>query len=268
MKGYIVLSVILPLLFCIPLSTGLTKDVTALEKGNLITTLGKWIRFAEPGKDKSLQRLELTYLHYWHRTTQDFKIDIKLLTVFAEKGDADAQYKLATMYAKGEGVPQSHETAVQWITLAAEQGHTKALSCLGVIYLKGVVVPQNYPIAIKALTQAAEQGDTVAQYNLGVMYAEGDGVSQDYKTAMRYFKLVAEKGNGEAQKILGLMHYYGDGTIQNYTRAYMWFDIAASQGSKFALEFRDHIQIEMTPAEVSKAKELARQCLAKNFKDC
>ena len=36
-------------------------------------------------------------------------------------------FGLAGMYAKGEGVPQSHETAVHWITLAAEHGHTKAL---------------------------------------------------------------------------------------------------------------------------------------------
>ena len=40
----------------------------------------------------------------------------------AEQGDADAQFNLGYMYAKGEGVPESKVDAYFWWNLAAAQG--------------------------------------------------------------------------------------------------------------------------------------------------
>ncbi|MGL5335663.1 MAG: tetratricopeptide repeat protein, partial [Enterovibrio sp.] len=40
----------------------------------------------------------------------------------AEKGNAAAQYSLASMYAQGRGVGQDLKQAMQWYKKAAEQG--------------------------------------------------------------------------------------------------------------------------------------------------
>src|SRR5208337_4622615 len=40
----------------------------------------------------------------------------------AEQGDAQAQYSLAVMYGKGQGVERDPPEAVKWLTKAAEQG--------------------------------------------------------------------------------------------------------------------------------------------------
>jgi TPR repeat protein len=80
----------------------------------------------------------------------------------AEKGDAEAQYKLGLRYAKGEGVAQDHDDAVRWYR------------------------------------RAAEQGDVKAQFNLGVCYAKGEGVPQDRVQAYAWFNLAAAQGHKDA----------------------------------------------------------------------
>ena len=51
----------------------------------------------------------------------------------------------------------------------------------------------------------------------------------------------------------------------------MLWNIAASSGdsnSINAAENRTKAEKKMTPADISKAQELARQCVNKNYKDC
>ncbi len=55
----------------------------------------------------------------------------------AEKGDADAQFRLGVVCHEGRGVVQSDETAVFWYRKAAEQGHRSAQHNLGVCYYEG-----------------------------------------------------------------------------------------------------------------------------------
>ena len=121
---------------------------------------------------------------------------------------------------------------------------------------------------MKEFRPLAERGDAQAQYNLGVMYDIGQGVIQDYKAAFKWFTLSAEQDNSAAQFNLGGMYVNGQGVIQNYTRAYMWYSISASLGFEDAVKNRDIIAKEMTPLQIEKAKMLARECVAKNYKGC
>ena len=52
----------------------------------------------------------------------------------AEQGNIKAQYNLALMYYKGEGVPQNYEEAIKWYNKAAEQGNIKAQYNLALMY--------------------------------------------------------------------------------------------------------------------------------------
>mgnify|MGYP003319596810 CR=1 FL=1 len=48
----------------------------------------------------------------------------------------------------------------------------------------------------------------------------------------------------------------------------MWFNIAATSGISEAAENRTKAEKKMTTTEISKAQELASQCVNKNYKDC
>jgi hypothetical protein len=116
--------------------------------------------------------------------------------------------------------------------------------------------------------QFAELGVADAQYNLGKMYYFGKGVPQDYKTAVKWFTLAAEQGYARAQYSLGLMYALGVGVIQDNVYALMWWNIAASSGHKSASKNRDIDAKRMTPSQLEKAQNLARECVRKNYKGC
>ena len=101
------------------------------------------------------------------------------------------------------------------------------------------------------------------------MYDNGEGVPQDYKTAVKWYTRAAEQGNARAQSNLGFMYgSTGQGVLQDNIYAHMWWNIAASLGYERAKKNRDLIVQRMTPADISKAQQLARECVAKNYKGC
>ena len=142
--------------------------------------------------------------------------------------------------------------------------------CWSADFQKGLDAAErgDYATALKEWTPLAEQGNAIAQFNLGVMYDEGIGVPQDYNTAVKWVTLAAEQGNADAQYNLGLMYGNRGGVPQDYVRAHMWFNLSASQGGEDATQSRDIVEKRMTPADISAAQKLARECAAKNYKNC
>lgn len=55
----------------------------------------------------------------------DFATAFKQFKELAELGQVDAQFAVAIMYARGEGVDQSNVYAHAWASLAGENGNTK-----------------------------------------------------------------------------------------------------------------------------------------------
>lgn len=100
------------------------------------------------------------------RERKDFESAFKLLNLAAQKNHLYAQYNLAVMYQRGDGVEKDLEKAYFYFT------------------------------------QAAEHGFANAQYNLGNMYLSGDVVKKDLEKAKEYFKLAANQGLAEAKDIL------------------------------------------------------------------
>ena len=126
----------------------------------------------------------------------------------------------------------------------------------------------DYATALREWTPLAEQGDDFAQLSLGFMYEKGRGVPQDYKTAVKWYRLAAEQGDARAQFSLGAMYANGQGVIQDNVYAHMWSNIAASSGIENASNNRDIIAKLMTSADISKAQDLARECVRKKYKGC
>ena len=142
-------------------------------------------------------------------------------------------------------------------------------------FVDGVVAygKGDYVTALKLLRPSADRGDVMAQVYLAQMYSlggkfGGKGVIQDYKEAAKWYHLSAEKGVVRAQYNLGVMYDKGQGVIQDYVLAHMWYNISASNGNDDGRHNRDSIAKEMTPAQIYKAKNMARECVKKNYKNC
>ena len=88
----------------------------------------------------------------------DYETALKELRPLAEKGNANAQFNLAQMYDKGQGVPQDYQQAARWFTKAAEAGLANAQDNLASMYFLGEGVPQDYVLAHMWMNLAAAKG--------------------------------------------------------------------------------------------------------------
>jgi TPR repeat protein len=107
----------------------------------------------------------------------------------AEKGDAEAQYSLGTLYAEGKGVEQNDATAFLWFQRAANQGVAAAQYNVGASYATGAGIGKSDVDAARWFRRAADQGMAFAQLNLGLLYAAGNGVPQDSVEAYKWLEL-------------------------------------------------------------------------------
>ena len=126
----------------------------------------------------------------------------------------------------------------------------------------------DHAAALKEWRPLAEQGNVTSQYNIAVMYDKGKGVLQDYAEAVKWYRLSAEQGYAKAQYNIGQMYRRGEGVLQDNVRAHMWYNIAAANGHKKSGEWRDQIAAKMTPADISKAQSMARECMSSKYKNC
>jgi len=85
---------------------------------------------------------------------------------------------------------------------------------------------------------------------------------------VKWYRLAAEQGHASAQGNLGVMYGTGQGVLKDYVYAHMWGNLAASKGNKRGGKLRDIVVKRMTPADLSKAKDLARECIRKKYKGC
>ena len=180
----------------------------------------------------------------------------------AEQGDGEAQYNLGVLYGRGRGVPLDDAEAVRWYRSAAEQGHAPAQFNLGASYDFGRGVIEDVDDAVRWYRLAAEQGEAAAQHNLGFMYATGRGVIEDADEAVRWYRSAAAQGVASTQHNLGLMYQNGEGVPKDVVLAYMWFYVAEANGYIPDMELMANYEHYMLRAELRRATELARACMA------
>ena len=121
----------------------------------------------------------------------------------ASGGDAQAQYFLGHLYARGEGVARDPAQALRWFHAAAEQGEPYGQFALGNVYENGLGVAPDLRAAVHWYRAAAEQGNQAARNNLGLMFEQGRGVARDYVRAYAWYTRAAE-GPGLDPDLAGL----------------------------------------------------------------
>ncbi|GGA81787.1 hypothetical protein GCM10011491_06420 [Brucella endophytica] len=153
---------------------------------------------------------------------------LKALRYAADMGHQGAKWKLARMYAEGDGVKENDYEAYQIfekiVRDGAEPGSQNepyvadALVALAGYVRRGIPdspVEANPSIARELYIQAASNfGDPAAQYELGRMLLKGEGGARNPVQAARWFRLAAQKGNVKAQAMLGNMLFQAGKTVR------------------------------------------------------
>jgi TPR repeat protein len=148
----------------------------------------------------------------------------------AQQGDVVAQTQLASMYAKGNGVPEDYEKARYWYEQAAAHGDLDddSLIDLANLYYEDEKVPKNRKRALKWYERAACRGNAWAMNRIGDLYAEGlGGVWHSFPMAEEWYERAAEQGNDEAMYNRGFMYEEGE----DYETARKWYERAAAMGN-------------------------------------
>jgi uncharacterized protein len=170
---------------------------------------------------------------------------IKQLEYAAEQGVVAAQWKLARIYAEGDGVEQSDIKAFEYFTRVAN-GHAddspggpqsryvaNAFVSLGHYYREGIAdsdVKADLGRARHMYAYAASYfGDPDAQYHLGRLLLDGSGTNNDPRQAARWLYAAANKGQYQAQAVLGRMLFKGENNLPRQpARGLMWLAVAHS----------------------------------------
>lgn len=145
----------------------------------------------------------------------------------AENGQIGARWKLARMYAEGDGVERNDYEAFKFFNEIAQQDVepgspderyvSDALAALGGYLKRGIPgspVKADPAAAQELYWRAANYGSPVAQFEVGKMFLNGDGVRASLKQAGRWFQLAAEKGHRGAQATLGNLLFHGGQAVK------------------------------------------------------
>jgi TPR repeat protein len=183
----------------------------------------------------------------------------------AERGDADAQQKLADMYQRGTGTPANMDKACEWTLKAAEQGltnaqyngalcaldggdtqkalhllkaagdksHIKALMALADLHMTGQYgMTVDLETAMGYYAQAADLGDADAMAEVAMhTFATGDK-----NQAKEMMTKAAERGSIHAAATLGKFYWLGHGVEKDTDLARTWLIVAAESGHTNAME--------------------------------
>ena len=160
----------------------------------------------------------------------------------ALKGNAAAQFIVATRYLGGKAIEPSLADAAKWYEKAAAQGLAPAQYRLATLYERGKGVRADAALAKTWYERAARQGNVRAMHNLAVLLVDRAGGRSDYESAATWFRSAAERGLPDSQFNLGILHERGYGVPQDDAEAYFWYSAASRQGDDEARQRADGIQ--------------------------
>jgi localization factor PodJL len=182
----------------------------------------------------------------------------------AADGDPRAPYIVGLRYAQS-GNGGKPDEAARWLALAASAGLAPAQYRLAVLYERGDGVAKNLGIAKSWYQRAAEQGNVKAMHNLAVAVSRESG-SADYALAAKWYREAASYGLADSQFNLGVLAEHGLGMEKDLNAAYHWFALAASTNDPEAVKRRDALKAALSIVGVADADAAIRAWKAKPAK--
>lgn len=176
----------------------------------------------------------------------------------ADQGNADAQFKLATLFHEGApGLKKNADRAFKLYLAAAQQGHAEAQNWVGYCYQHGLGVAQDDKKAVEWYQKAADAKLAMAENNLGLMYLSGKGVEQSYSKAFELFERSSNQGYDWGMNNLGGLYEKGWGIEPDMAKALFLYRQAAAKGNEAAAKSEKRIAPLVIQSEANPAVEPA-----------
>ncbi len=205
-------------------------------KPNAFTTYNLLSKSAEQGHIKAKKELA-----YFSITDDDYANYMKLIKP-VQKGDIDAQIKLAKLYGK----VKIYYMRNYWLTSAAKQGNIKAYLELGKIEARA----RHFRDALKWYKIAADKGNSEAMYQAGKVTLLVN--RSDYDKALEYFQRAADTNYFKAFSEVGRIYFYFKDERE---KGYKILKKAATAGDEWSQYYlglihnREHDYIDAEKAE-------------------
>jgi len=206
---------------------------------------------------------------------------LRALRFAAEQGHVGAKWKLARMYADGDGVLGDEIQAYQMFLKVVGDGAealsdngsyiSDALVALGFYARRGIASANMAADPRRAreffIRAAINYGHPVAQYELGRMLLQGEGGAADPLQAARWFQLAAHKGNPAAQAMLGHMLFQAGHEVRGLAMMTMAYERANAKDQPWIAQMQERAfaivgEIERRTA-ISMANDLVIQSISK-----
>ncbi len=144
----------------------------------------------------------------------------------AERGHAEAAFRIGLAYHEGRGVAKNAASAAAWWQKAVERGNAEAVPYLAFAYHEGRGIAVNDAKALELWQKAAPRGDARSAYELGNAYAEGRLIARNDAAAVKWWRQAAEAEIHGAMFRLGQAYQYGRGVAASLPTAVEWYDRA------------------------------------------
>jgi TPR repeat protein len=198
---------------------------------------------------------------------------VAALRYAAEGGEPLAQWKLARMYAEGDGVVRDDAKAYEYFSQIVDHYAddepdprersmaASAFVAVGVYLRDGVPGARIKPDLDRAFDlfryAATYFGAADAQYNLARMYLDGAGVKKNVRQGVNWLELAARKGHPRAQAMLGRMMFSGEASGEpDRARGLMYLTLARDAASGVA---RDKWIVDLHAEALNSASEADRR---------
>jgi TPR repeat protein len=199
------------------------KILSAAEFGILVDALDRWLmkglRIPTQGSVRGSSFLEpaaatgdkdaMFLLAGKARNQQRYEAERSWLEKAAAAGHAGARNNLATMYAKGDGVPQNTSEAKRLWEEGAAAGDPYSMVNLGM--LSKNCEPPDEANALFWYDKAAAAGLNDALVSKGYLLQHGRLIPRDLGSAQRCYEIAADAGNVEAMFRLGSLLLFPTG---------------------------------------------------------
>jgi TPR repeat protein len=198
----------------------------------------------------------------------------------AENGQIGATWKLARMYAEGDGVARDDYEAYKFFSEIADQDVepgspeesyvSDALVALGNYVKKGIPGSPVQANQVQAqeyyMRAAANYRNPVAQFEMGQMFLKGEGgVKASVKQAARWFQLAAEKGHAGAQATLGHLLFQSGKVVRGLAMMTAALDRAPPSDQPWIRSMQEEAFALAPEADRRTAIALADDILTKGF---
>lgn len=218
------------ILYCLQIIESNNDSVNKNEVYQLIKPLENYL--SDPKSNSIGQYCFGSYYLFGWGVSKNFPEAFKYLKFSADQGHAEAQNRVAVLYAHGEGVGLDLDEAFKYYKLAAGQGLCVAQENLASCFLNGRGTESDEKEAFKCYSLSADKGSAVAQFELGNFYDLGIGIDIDKQEAFKNYKLSADQGNANAQNVLGNIYESGNEICKiNLDEAFKYIYPSANQGN-------------------------------------